>query len=242
MIKINDLLGYDGLKIYQNPEMFSFSIDSMLLASFASVKKNTKNIIDLCCGNAPIPMYLTLRTNAKIYGVELQKEAYDLGIKSIKLNNLENVELINSNLIDISKSFDHEMFDLVTCNPPFFKYLETSNVNKNDFLTIARHEVYVNLEQIVQEASRLLKNGGCFAMVHRPDRLVDIIEAFRKYKIEPKRLRFVYPRKNKECNHILIEGIKNANDGGLKILPPLYVYEGDSWTDEIKEIYNYKKR
>lgn len=241
MIKINDLLGYDGLKIYQNPEMFSFSIDSMLLASFASVKKNTKNIIDLCSGNAPIPMYLTLRSDAKIYGVEIQKEAYDLAIKSIELNKLSQIEMINDNLIDISKRFEHEMFDLVTCNPPFFKYNESSNVNKNDFLTVARHEVFVNLDQIVNEAFKLLKNGGCFAMVHRPDRLVDIIQTFRKYHIEPKRLRFVYPRVNKECNHILIEGIKNANEGGLKILNPLYVYDGDSWTDEIKEIYNYKR-
>lgn len=241
MIKINDLLGYDGLKIYQNPEMFSFSIDSMLLASFASVKKNTKNIIDLCSGNAPIPMYLTLRSDAKIYGVEIQKEAYDLAIKSIELNKLSQIEMINDNLIDISKRFEHEMFDLVTCNPPFFKYNENSNVNKNDFLTVARHEVFVNLDQIVNEAFKLLKNGGCFAMVHRPDRLVDIIQTFRKYHIEPKRLRFVYPRVNKECNHILIEGIKNANEGGLKILNPLYVYDGDSWTDEIKEIYNYKR-
>ena len=241
MIKINDLLGYDGLKIYQNPEMFSFSIDSMLLASFASVKKNTKNIIDLCSGNAPIPMYLTLRSDAKIYGIEIQKEAYDLALKSIELNKLSQIEMINDNLIDISKRFEHEMFDLVTCNPPFFKYNENSNVNKNDFLTVARHEVFVNLDQIVNEAFKLLKNGGCFAMVHRPDRLVDIIQTFRKYHIEPKRLRFVYPRVNKECNHILIEGIKNANEGGLKILNPLYVYDGDSWTDEIKEIYNYKR-
>lgn len=241
MIKINDLMGYEGLKICQNPDMFSFSIDSMLLASFASIKKNTNKIIDLCSGNAPIPLYLTLRTDAKIYGVEIQQEAYDLAIKSIELNNINQIEMINDNLIDIHKRFEHESFDLVTCNPPFFKYAEGSNINKNDFLTIARHEVYVNLDQIVKEAFKLLKTGGNFAMVHRPDRLVDILEAFRRNRIEPKRLRFIYPRINKECNHILIEGIKNANPGGLKVLDPLYVYDGDSWTEEIKEIYNYKR-
>lgn len=241
MIKINDLMGYEGLKICQNPDMFSFSIDSMLLASFASIKKNTNKIIDLCSGNAPIPLYLTLRTSAKIYGVELQREAYDLAIRSIELNNINQIEMINDNLIDIHKRFEHESFDLVTCNPPFFKYIEGSNINKNDFLTIARHEVYVDLDQIVKEAFKLLKTGGSFAIVHRPDRLVDILEAFRRNRIEPKRLRFVYPRINKECNHILIEGIKNGNPGGLKILDPLYVYDGDSWTKEIKEIYNYKR-
>ena len=172
----------------------------------------------------------------KIYGIEIQKEAYDLAIKSIELNKLSQIEMINDNLIDISKRFEHEMFDLVTCNPPFFKYNENSNVNKNDFLTVARHEVFVNLDQIVNEAFKLLKNGGCFAMVHRPDRLVDIIQTFRKYHIEPKRLRFVYPRVNKECNHILIEGIKNAKEGGLKIINLLDVYGGECWTEYKKEI------
>lgn len=241
MIKINNLLGYDGLKIYQDPEMFSFSLDSILLANFASIKRNTKNIIDLCTGNAPIPIYLTLRTNANIYGVEIQKEAFDLAEKSIKENNITQIEIINNNLINIHKIFKHEMFDLVTCNPPFFKYVETSNINKNDFLTIARHEVLVTLDEIVFEASRLLKNGGSFAMVHRPDRLADIIEAFRKYKIEPKRLRFVHPKKDSKANHILIEGIKNGQTGGLNIMPPLIVYDGNEWTEEVREIYNYKK-
>lgn len=237
---INDLMGYEGLKIFQEPTMFNFSIDSMLLANFASINKNTKNIIDLCTGNAPIPMYLTLRTNNKIYGVEIQKEAYDLAIMGVNHNKLD-IEILNDDLKGIHKKFPHEYFDLVTCNPPFFKVNEKSNINKNDFLTIARHEVKASLDDIVKEAFSLLKTGGYFAMVHRPDRLIDIIDAFRKYNIEPKRLRFVYPKKGKEANHILIEGIKNANRGGLKILDPLYVYENNELSDEIKKIYNYKK-
>lgn len=237
---LNDLMGYDGLKIYQDPEMFNFSIDSMLLASFATISKKTNNIIDLCTGNAPIPMYLSLRTNNLIYGVEVQKAAYDLAVKSVDYNKL-NIRIINDDLKGIHKMFSHEQFDLVTCNPPFFKVSENSNINKNDFLTIARHEVMATLDDIVKEAFKLLKTGGYLAMVHRPDRLIDILETFRKYKIEPKRLRFVYPRIGSQANHVLIEGIKNSNEGGLKLLPPLYVYENDSWSEEIKKIYNYKK-
>ncbi len=236
----NELLGRPLLKIYQDPDSFNFSLDSMLLANFSTITKRVKNICDLCSGNAPIPLYLTLRTNAKIKGVEVLKSSYDLAIMSINENNLENqIEIINDNLIDINKKIGKSCYDLVTCNPPYFK-IGDNNINPNDKKAIARHEVLANLDDIVKEASILLNSKGTFAMVHRPLRLIEIFDTFRKYKIEPKRLQFVYPKRNSECNHILIEGVKDGAPG-LKILEPLYVYEEDGkWSKEILKIYNYE--
>lgn len=238
---INDLMSYEGIKIFQRPDMFNFSIDSLLLASFATIKKSI-NIIDLCSGNAPIPLYLSLRTSCLITGVEIQKDVYDLGVKSIKYNNLENqITYINDNLIGISKKLNKK-YDLVTCNPPYFIYNKNSNTNKNDYLTIARHEVLVKLEDVIKEAYDLLNDKGYFSMVYTPERLIEVIETFKKYNIEPKRLRFVYPKKNKKANHILIEGIKNGNKGKLIVLNPLILYNStNKWTKEVQDIYNYRK-
>ncbi len=239
----NELLGRELIKIYQDTDSFNFSIDSMLLASFASITTRTKNICDLCSGNAPIPLYLSLRTNANIVGVEVLKHSYDLALMSIKENKLDDrITIINDNLIDINKKIGSAKFELVTCNPPFFK-IGDNNINPNDAKAIARHEVLATLDDIVKEASILLNSKGRFAMVHRPDRILEIFDTFRKYKIEPKRLMLVYPKKNSECNHILIEGIKDGAKGGLKILNPLFVYGDDGkWTKEILEIYNYERK
>ena len=241
-IVCNELLGRELIKIYQDTDCFNFSIDSMLLASFASVTAKTKNICDLCSGNAPIPLYLTLRTKANIIGVEVQKHSYDLALKSIEENKFNNqIKMILGNLINVHKKIPYKV-DLVTCNPPFFK-IGDNQINPNDSKAIARHEVLATLDDIVKEASQLLNSKGRFAMVHRPDRLTEILETFKKYKIEPKRLQFIYPKMDKECNHILIEGIKDGSKDGLRILPPLYVYKSDNkWTDQILEIYNFERK
>lgn len=238
----NELLGREKYQICQDPDVFNFSLDSMLLASFATINKNVKTICDLCTGNAPIPMYLTLRTNAKIVGVEIQEYIAKLANMSIERNHLENqIEIVNDNLININEKIGKHTFDLVLCNPPFFK-LGSHHVNPNDAKAIARHEILATLDDIVKEASLLLNSKGRFAMVHRPDRILEIIDTFRKYKIEPKRIQFVYPKINNECNHILIEGIKDGSEGSLRILPPLYVYKDDGkWTEEILKIYNYEE-
>ena len=239
-IVCNELLGRPLLKIYQDTDAFNFSIDSMLLASFATITKKVNNICDLCTGNAPIPLYLTLRTKAKIIGVEVQKESYDLAIKSINENKLENqIEVLNDNLIDINKKIGKSKYDLVTCNPPYFK-MGDHNINPGDRKAIARHEILATLDDIVKEASTLLNSKGIFAMVHRPKRLVEILDTLRKYKIEPKRLQFVYPKEGSECNHILIEGVKDGAPG-LKVLDPLFIYgEDGKWTNSILKIYNYE--
>ena len=241
-IVCNELLGRDLIKIYQDTEYFNFSLDSMLLASFASITARVKKICDLCSGNAPIPLYLSLRSKADIVGVEVQAHSFDLANMSINENKLnDQITMINDNLINVSDKLGRSTFDLVTCNPPYFK-IGDNHINPSDFKAIARHEVLANLDDIVKEAALLLNSKGRFAMVHRPDRLVEIIETLKKYRIEPKRLQLVYPRIGAECNNILIEGIKDGSKDGLRILPPLYVYEnGNTWTKEVLKIYNYEE-
>lgn len=237
----NELLGRPLLKIYQDTESFNFSTDSMLLSDFASIPNRVKNICDLCTGNAPVPLYLSLRTKAKIVGVEVLKGSYDLAIKSVEENKLsDQIEIINDNLIDISAKIGKNKFDLVTCNPPFFK-VGDNRINPNDNKAVARHEILANLDDIVKEAARLLNSKGIFRMVHRPDRLIEILDTFRKYKIEPKRLQFVYPKPNSKCNTILIEGVKDGSSQ-LTILEPIYVYgEDGKWTEKVRKIYNFER-
>ena len=240
---INDLLGYDGLKIIQRPDIFNFSLDSTLLAHFVSINKSDKMIIDLGTGNAPIPIFLTLRTKAHIYGIEIQEEIYDLAKRSVELNNLEEqITILNEDARTIHQKLGVSSFDVVTVNPPYFPYQENSNINKNDYLTIARHEVCFNLDEVLQTSRRLLKDGGTLAMVHRAERMMDILETFRKYNIEPKRIRFVYPKQNStEALAILIEGKKSKKKGSLKVLKPLYVYNTKGkYTKEILSIFNYQ--
>lgn len=235
---VNRLLNYSDLKIVQNTKWFNFSLDSVLLCNFVTLNKNTKSIIDFCTGNAPIPLILSQKTSSKIIGVELQKEIYDLAKKSVEINNLQDqIELKNMDIKDLVNKYETDTFDLITCNPPYFKVKESSNLNDNDIKTVARHEVNINIDEILSLSRKLLKNNGIIALVHRPERLVEIIEKMKKNNIEPKKIQFVYPKMNSESNILLIEGTKNGNPG-LKILPPLYVHDEDGkYLDEIQEMF-----
>ena len=234
----NRLLNYTNMDIIQDTDYFNFSLDSVLLPNFVTLNKNIKNVIDLCTGNAPIPLILSTKTDAKIIGIELQKEIYDLAIESVEINNLQDIiNILNYDVKEIDKIFETESFDVITCNPPYFKYTENSNINKNDIKTLARHEVTLNLNDIFKVAKKILKNNGVIALVHRPERLVEIIDTMRENNIEPKRLQFIYPNENKESNMILIEGRKNGNPG-LKVLKPLYVHdENGNYKKEIKDMF-----
>lgn len=241
---VNDLLGYEGLKIIQRPDMFNFSLDSTILAYYVSINKTTKKIIDLGCGNGYIPIFLSLRTDALIHGVEIQEESYDLATRSVALNNLnDQINIYLGDMKEIHKKLGVAQYDIVTSNPPYFVYKDESLINANDYLTIARHEVKVTLDEVVHSANVLLKDGGTFAMVHRVERLMDILESFRRNGIEPKRILFVYPKTtSEEALVVFVEGKKSNKKGGLKILLPLYVYnEENKYTDEILKIFNYKK-
>ena len=236
---INDLVGYDGLKIIQNSSYFNFSLESVLLPRFCEIKKDGMKIIDICTGNAPIPLILSTRTNKKIIGVELQKEIYELALKSVDVNNLsKQISIINEDVRNLDKVYGMDKFDLVTCNPPYFKVGNSSITNFNDIKAIARHEISLNLDDIFLISSKILKIGGIISMVHRPERFIEIITCMKKYGIEPKRVKFVYPKNDREANILLIEGIKGGKVG-LKIESPLYIYDDDNnYTQELKNYIN----
>ncbi len=238
MDTLNDLLEFNNYKIYQNTDMFSFSLDSVMLANFVTVNKSCKKILDIGTGNAVIPIILTTKTNALITGVEIQEESYKLAKKSVEFNKLDGqIELVNDDINNYKINTESDTYDVITCNPPFFKINEKSKLNDSSYKTIARHEVMLNLDDIFSIAKKLLKNNGNIAIVHRPERLIEIIEAMRKNNIEPKKIQFIHPHEDKLANILLIEGIKNGKPG-LKILPPIYSHTKDGeYTSEIKKCF-----
>ena len=235
---INDLVNFNNIKIYQNKNYFNFSLDSILLPNFVILNNKTKKVLDLCTGNIPIPLILSKKTKALIYGVEIQKEIFDLAEKTLKINNLENqIILINKDAKELVNDFETDIFDLITCNPPYFKNSNTSIKNNNNIKTIARHEILIKLEDIINISKKLLKNNGSLSLIHRTDRLIDIIILMRQNNIEPKRIRFIYPKAGKESNLVLIDGRKNGKPG-LKILDPLIVHEQNgNYSKEVLKMF-----
>ena len=235
---INDLLEYNNLKIIQNPSMFSFSLDSVLLANFVKLNPTINKILDIGCGNAPIPMILSTKTNADIVGVEIQEKVADMAKRSVAYNHLEKqISIYCQDIKEYAKKTESDTYDVITCNPPFFKVTKNSHLNEKLYKTIARHEVALNLEDIFKIAKKLLKNNGTVSIVHRPERLVEIIDAMKQNNIEPKRMQLVYPHISQEANILLIEGTKNGKPG-LTIEPPIYSHEDDgSYTKQIKKYF-----
>ncbi len=237
---IHELLGYENIKIIQNDDMFSFSLDSMLLANFIDTT-SAKRIIDLGTGNGPIPLFLTLKTKACIIGVEIQEEVASLAKRSVELNHFEDqIEIICDDLKDIYKKVGANSFDIVSSNPPFFPYKEDSMINKNDYLTIARHEVKAKLSDIVSEAKKLLIDGGKFYMVHRVSRLTEVLSTFEDNNFGIKKIQMIHPKVDGEAMMFLVEARKNK-PSDVKIMKPLFVYDGDKYTREVLEIFNFKK-
>lgn len=238
-----DYLLAEDLRIIQSPSVFSFSLDAVLLSRFVSVPIQKGQIVDLCSGNGVIPLFLSARTKAKIVGVEIQERLFNMAERSVQYNGLENqITMIQGDVKEIPLELGIEKYDVVTCNPPYFLAHELSDKNVSEHYAIARHEIHLTLDEAIYSASRLLKQGGKAAFVHRPGRLLDLVTSMRKHRIEPKRIRLVYPKMGKEANTLLIEGIKDGKPD-LKILPPLYVYdENNEYTEEVREIlYGDKK-
>lgn len=234
--RIDDLLD-ERMQIIQSPAVSTFSLDAVLLSQFVYVPIQKGDLLDLCTGNGVIPLLLSERTKGKITGVEIQEKIHDMAIRNVQLNQLDHqIEMIQADLKDLPDMYGNKKFDVVTCNPPYFQTPGTEQFNKNPHLAIARHEIYCTLEDVVRVSSRMTKQGGKVAFVHRPGRLLDIIMYMRQYRIEPKRIRFVYPKAGREANTLLIEGIKDGKPD-LKILPPLIVYtENDENTEELNQI------
>ena len=224
---IINLLNKD-MKIIQRTDHFSFSIDSLLISEFATITRTTRRIVDLGTGNGVIPLFLSKKSKAKIYGIEIQRISSDLATRNIALNNLEEqIEIINDDMKNWKNHFRPNSIDLVVSNPPFFKFCgEEKQLNDLDQLSLARHEISINLETLIQTASGLLKDKGYFAMVHRVDRLIEIIETMKKYDIEPKKIQFCYSKLGKEGKILLIEGVKYGKTG-LRVLPPLVAHDDD---------------
>ncbi|WP_078556448.1 tRNA1(Val) (adenine(37)-N6)-methyltransferase [Bacillus alkalicellulosilyticus] len=233
-----DYLPNNNLKIIQSTNVFSFSIDAVLLAKFVYVPIQKGRILDMCSGNGVIPLLLSTRSKASIVGVEIQETLYDMAVRSIQLNRLEKqIEMVCADIKQIPEAFTDQQYDVVTCNPPYFECNDLSDQNENEHFRIARHEVYCTLEDVVREASELVKQKGKFAIVHRPERLTDIMLLMKKYRIEPKKIQMVHPKADKDANIVLVEGIKDGKKG-VKCLPPIVVYgSGQSYTDEFKSIY-----
>ncbi len=234
--RIDDLLRQE-LKIIQNPASFCFSMDAVLLANFATVKSND-NVIDLGTGSGVIPLLLASRQKRlKVTGLELQAEVADRAQRSVQLNNLtETIKITQGDLKQVEELLPLGQADLVTCNPP---YMSTGHglLNELDSMAIARHEIKCTLEDVIRAGSKLLTFKGRMAVVHKPHRLVDIFYLMRQYKIEPKRLRLVYPRPGRKCNMVLVEGLLG---GGveLEVLEPLFIYGADGqYTEELLSIY-----
>ncbi|HHY22732.1 MAG TPA: tRNA1(Val) (adenine(37)-N6)-methyltransferase [Clostridiaceae bacterium] len=233
-----DDLQYKGLTLIQKKDGFRFGIDAVLLANFADVKKGDI-VLDIGTGTGIISILLAGKTEAKtIYGLEIQKEVAEMAGRSVILNNLQDrVKIVHGNIKNGLDYFRPSSFNVVITNPPYIPY-GRGLVNYSDSKAISRHEISCNLENIISTGSKLLVPGGQLAMIHRPERLVDVLFLMRTYSIEPKYIRFVHPSSHKKANLFLIKGTRGGNPE-LKMMDPLYIYDSQGkYSEEINKIYN----
>lgn len=233
--RVDDL--QNGFYVIQDPEKFCFGMDAVLLSGFARVKKG-ETVLDMGTGTGIIPILLRARTEGEHFiGLEIQEECAEMAKRSVAYNGLESdVEIVNGDIKEAAELFGAASFHVVTCNPP---YMIGAHGIKNPHMpkAIARHEVLCTLEDVVREASRVLKDRGRFYMVHRPFRLTEIMNVLTKYKLEPKRMQLVYPYIDREPNMVLIEALKGGNPR-ITVERPLIVYEKPGvYTKSILEIY-----
>lgn len=234
-----DDLERNGYQIIQNKDKFCFGMDAVLLAWFAKAYEGER-VLDMGTGTGIIPILMEARTQADSFSaLEIQEESADMARRSMQLNGLqEKINVVSGDIKNASKIFGKAVFQVVTCNPP---YMNDSHGLKNPDMpkAIARHEVLCNLEDVVREGAMVLKPGGRFYMVHRPHRLIEIISKFKEYKLEPKRMQFVHPYKNREANMVLIEAVRGGKPM-LKLEAPMIVFDTPGvYTEEIAKIYGF---
>ncbi|WP_240377904.1 tRNA1(Val) (adenine(37)-N6)-methyltransferase [Bacillus piscicola] len=228
----------NDLYIIQSSETFAFSIDAVLLAKFTKVPVTRGRIIDLCSGNGVIPLVLSTRSRVPITGIELQGKLVEMAKRSATYNKLdEQIQFFEGDVRDKNLANMVGQADLITCNPPYFATPGEAEWNVNPYLANARHERNGTLKELTAAASRLVKEKGKVSMVLRPERLSDLMEAYRTYRIEPKRLKLIYPKRDKDANIVLLEGIKEGKPG-LTCTAPLTVYEDNgTYTEEFQNYY-----
>ncbi|MBE6148761.1 MAG: DUF890 domain-containing protein [Firmicutes bacterium] len=214
MLVKNDLYDYENRYIYQDSDFFKFSLDSILLAEFVKVSNNDVKILDMCAGNMAIPLILSKYTTSKIVGFEIQKKVYDLGKKSIELNNLsQQLSIINDDVKNMGNYFSKESFNIMLCNPPYFKYNESKVLNEKVELRLARHEITLTLENIFELAKSYLVNKGSLYLVHRVERFDEIVYFGYKYHIYVKNVQFITTKIPGKPYIVLVECIKNSKPG-----------------------------
>lgn len=231
-----DYLIREDLRIIQNDAVFSFSTDALLLGHFTEVRKRDR-ILDMCAGNGVIPLLLSDKGNNVITGVEIQPQLVNMAERSIQYNHLEDrITMVEMNINALVQAYAPAQFDLITCNPPYFKANQT-NQHQLEAHKIARHEIFCTLDDCLRVSNHLLKEGGRIVMVHRAERMLDLFESMRHYRIEPKRLHMIYSKPGKAAQTIVVEGRKGGRQG-LDIAPPFYIYDAQGdYTPEMKEIY-----
>lgn len=208
----NDLFDYKMRYIWQLEDGFKFSLDSLLLAEYVKLSNN-KKILDMCTGNAPIPLVISLKTNSEIVGFEIQEDIANLAKMSVQENKLESqIRIINDDINNIGNYYQEEYFDIITCNPPYFKK-NSSLINMSDYKSIARHEVKINLENIFKLSYKYLKSNGTLYMIHRPERLDEIIILANKYKINVKEIALIVTNKTMIPSLVLVKCVKLSNLG-----------------------------
>ena len=234
-----DDLHRNGYRIIQNEKAFCFGMDAVLLSGYAVVREGER-AADLGTGTGIIPILLEAKTGGEHFtGLEIQAEMADMARRSVALNHLEEkIDIVCGDIKEASQIFGAASFDVVTTNPPYMNDAHGLQ-NPDPVKAIARHEVLCTLEDVDREGAKLLVPGGRFYMVHRPHRLVEIINTMTSFKLEPKRIKFVHPFVDKEANMVLIEGIKGGKSM-IKVEKPIIVYkEQGVYTDEIYDIYGY---
>lgn len=234
-----DDLERNGYQIIQNPEKFCFGMDAVLLSGFAQVKPGAA-VLDLGTGTGIIPILIEAKTQAaKICAIEIQEESADMAQRSVQLNHLEKkIDIVTGDLKEAERFFDAASFDVITCNPPYM-IGQHGLTNPDAPKAIARHEILCTLEDVVRSAAKLLKTGGKFCMVHRPFRLAEIMTVMVQYRLEPKRMRLVYPYADKEPNMVLIEGCRGGRPR-MTVEKPLIIFQAPNvYTDELRDTYGF---
>jgi len=232
---LNDLFDYPDLKIYQYVEGFKFSLDSILLAEYVKITSKTKHILDLCSGNASVPLILSTKTKASIDAFELQEEISILAKKSVSYNNLESqIQIYNADINNIDLYKKNKKYDIITCNPPYFKTDDKNHINETEVLAIARHEIKINLEDIFKIAASHLDDKGEFYMVHRVTRLDEIIILGNKYNLNVKNIQLIKTKEDGKPYIVLIRCIKNSKLG-VKINREINIGNLESYQYIFKE-------